>query len=160
MTNINKLTLSFSGQVLTAGTLQPLDAMDRIANDLGRPLKITGIQISAILFQVAKVADQRFQMKLALGSINKYQPQTNLFEWLMFLDETGTVPSTSAGNTPTVNQVIGNFKDTIFELEQFETEVQGGNAPRGEIYMNGLGINNGLKAGTVNLTATIRLYFK
>lgn len=163
MKNLNKFRLAFNGQFAiiadSTGGNKPtfFNSLSRIANDLPRPLKIVGINIAfAVLAQTLSI-NRPFSILLSLGTTNKYDINTNIFEWI----QTAEMLTTVQGQLISVyNGTIGNFQDEIFTLEPFKTETQGGNAPKGEIFMNAIGRDFANAGSTLFLDAVIYLYYK
>lgn len=163
MKNLNKLRLEYftgfspNSETIAAGLTTIFKNLDRQVNDIGRPMKITAINISAMAYDSNGGFNNIPTVSLALGFTNKYDVKTNIFEWLL------TYANSSTGEheaITVVNQTIGNFKDEIFTLEPFTAEVMVGNASKGEIHMNYRAENLQQGQAVFRLKAVIILYYK
>lgn len=158
MTNFNRLVIETSTALVhtaTAGELiQQLDEA-RIANDFGRPLKIVAIDVA--ISGRNSVASSLTRNRICLSTQNLLQPQTDLFEWRVDVAQ-------DAANLPTketnVNQIIGNFKDVLFELEPFDTSQGSGANPRGIMYLNVESLQVLAVALTTNIRTKLIIYYK
>lgn len=159
MTNLNKLRLTGNATLVAAGTTIASGVLDQAVNDLKRPLKIVAIQIASLMEASTLVANQKVQLRLAIGTQNGFDNNTNLFEWIQWYEVAGT-PANAPANTQPLNQVIGNFKDVLFELEVFDAELAGGNSAKGQLFLLQTVNNVGSVVGTVTLKCQVVLYYK
>lgn len=130
--NLNKFRLSANALLLPSGVLGNLPAFDRIANDLGKPMDINAIQICAMMSGAAVLGSTN-KYRFALGLTDIYNSDTNIFEW-MLMNEHATTTLNSGAITNVINHTIGDFKNPVFTLEPFETDLRNSNANKGEIH--------------------------
>lgn len=164
MGNLNKLVMqtpigNASVNVNPALPAVFVNKIDTVANDLGRPIKIVGIFANLSLRTVNLVASQLICMDIAIGTQNNWNPVTNIFNWKMM---TGTSSGgVQEARDPSINQMLGNMKDELFTLKQFSSEVSGGNAEKGELFLNARFYNEATGIGSSAIyKAYIALYYK
>lgn len=161
MNNINKFRFEVQQLTITgnATASQPkFINFGRIANDIGRSVNVTAIKIASKMEMRVPTVNRRILLNLSLGLTNKYDEQTNIFEWIHFVQEPLTALNAEVPSI--INETLGNFKDILFTLENFKTETQGGNAPRGEVYLNGRVFSQTAGSPDAILDTVIYLYYK
>jgi len=106
-----------------------LNNVDHIVNDMGRPVDIVALQIYAGAVTTSAAGSGHFFVEVSIGTQDKYDPQTNLFNWIVKGD-------TGLPSTDVINETIGNFKDTLFTLKPYTSGLSGGMASVGQLFLN------------------------
>lgn len=158
MTNFNRLVIDTSTALVhTATAGEVIQALDeaRVANDFRRPLKV--VAISVAISGRNSVASSLTRNRIILSAQNLIQQETDLFEWKLDIAQ-------DAANLPTketnINQIIGNFKDTLFEIEPFQASQASGANPKGILYLNIESLQVLAVALTTNIRTKIVIYYK
>lgn len=139
MKNLNRLRLEVIDAVInSSGSVngKVFTNHDRVVNDISRSIEICAIKTTASFSRsTSDNLNVSTLLKLALGLTNKYDPKTNIFEW-MFYYQSAVTALNAPDSITTINETLGNFKDVLFELQPFSAEVRDGNAAKGEIHLN------------------------
>jgi len=160
MRNLNKMVLqapdNFLITPISTGTpIVLFDDIDHVANDLGRPVDIVAIQISALIIPRVDPSGATFYFEISLGTQNTSDKNTNIFNWVLPFS-VSYAPKENA-----INQVIGDFKTPLFTMKAFTSGLSGGMAQFGQIFLNGV-LKNQVSAvsQTMELHCYITLYYK
>jgi len=165
MKNLNKLNLIAPEPTLIELTNAInrtffMNSIDQCANDLGRPIDIQAIQLSAVLMgRPSSLVDQFIMVDLAIGTTNEWNPKTNLFNFLLQFNTNAF--SGNPISEPTKNLVLGDFQSSLFTLKPFTTDLSGGLASVGQLFLNAkIQQIESAAASTLILNCYITLYYK
>lgn len=136
MKNINKLVMQGKADGMSLAVVEEVFAnLEDVANDLGRDIQVVAMMVNLAIFASnVSNAEHRYLLDIALGTQNAWNPLTNIFNWK--LNSIAGVGGVSFQRDDSINQLIGNFKDVIFTIPKFTSQVTGGNAQKGQLFLN------------------------